>query len=402
MVGIKICTYTMMPLVMFKTLSLMGMHLGTLEMVNLGPLNGSLILLTGMFTMLALKPILSSSSPLIMSMLIFLHGIAFLTSDMMVVLLLSDIMICWITLGFGLNHTSMKELTSNMYLVYYVMIPSTPLLMMILSEYFKGKSTSLISYYGMDSLIIFNGAGMGLLILLSGLAKLPVFGLHYWLPKAHVQAPTILSMILAGLSLKIGLFVTSFVIVSTLMPLAVITNIICVLLIGMLVSTYTGTSAADSKVFLAYCSVSHMTGGCIGVGLMAILSFKGAWLIGLGHCLSSPLLFYIAGNTQYGTGSRIMMPSKGIKLGWAGVILLMLLLMDLPFPPTFSFWGEVTLLTTLHCMYSLLSCFMIISLVVLLRGYEQMFTNMRGYMCTSVMAGFIGSTLTLILGVILI
>nr|BBB04288.1 NADH dehydrogenase subunit 4 [Salpa fusiformis] len=402
MVGMKMCVYFTMPLVIFKTLSLMGVYMGTLEMINLGSLNGSLILLTGMFTMLAIKPILSSSSPLIMSLLIFFHGVAFLTSDMLMVLIISDVMICWITLGFGLNHTSMKELTSNMYLVYYVMIPSTPLLMMVLSEYFKGKSTSLISYYGMDSLITFSGVGVGFLILLSGLAKLPVFGLHYWLPKAHVQAPTILSMILAGLSLKIGLFVTSFVMINTSMPIAVITNIVAVLLVGMLVSTYTGTSATDSKVFLAYCSVSHMTGGCIGVGLMAILSFKGAWLIGLGHCLSSPLLFYIAGNTQYGTGSRVLLPSKGIKLGWAGIILLMLLLMDLPFPPTFSFWGEVTLLTTLHCMYSLLSCFMIISLVVLLRGYEQMFTNMRGYMCTSVMAGFIGSVLTLILGVMLI
>lgn len=402
MVRIKICLYFTIPLVIFKTLSLIGIYIGTLEIINLRSLNRSLILLTGIFTILAIKPILSSSSPLIISLLIFFHRVAFLTSDIIIVLLISDVIICWITLRFRLNHTSIKELTSNMYLVYYVMIPSTPLLIIVLSEYFKRKSMSLISYYGIDSLITFRGARTRFLILLSGLAKLPVFRLHYWLPKAHVQAPTILSIILARLSLKIRLFVTSFVIINTSIPIAVITNIVAVLLVRMLVSTYTRTSATDSKVFLAYCSVSHITRRCIGIRLIAILSFKRAWLIRLRHCLSSPLLFYIARNTQYGTRSRVLLPSKRIKLRWARIILLILLLIDLPFPPTFSFWREVTLLTTLHCIYSLLSCFIIISLVVLLRRYEQIFTNIRGYMCTSVIARFIRSVLTLILRVILI
>nr|BCM73319.1 NADH dehydrogenase subunit 4 [Salpa younti] len=400
--GIKFGLFMFLPLISFKAMSVLGMYPGSLEMVNLGSLNGSLILMTGIFSMLAIKPIMSSSSPLIMTLVILFHGIAFLTGDMLVVLLVSDVMICWITLGFGLNHTSMKELTSNMYLVYYVMIPSTPLLMMVLLEFSKGKSMGLFTTYGMDYMIVFNGVGLGLMILLSGLAKLPVFGLHYWLPKAHVQAPTILSMILAGLSLKIGLMVTSFVMINTLIPLTLISGIVGVLILGLLVSTYIGTSAVDSKVFLAYCSVSHMTMGCIGIGLMIYLGFKGAWLIGLGHCLSSPLLFYIAGNVQYGTGSRLMLPSKGAKLSWAMFILLLLLLMDLPFPPTFSFWGEVSLLTSLHSMYYLLSCLVVISLVVLLRGYEKVFTVMRGFMCSSLLASFMGSGLILLLGAMLV
>merc|ERR1712154_568449 len=42
------------------------------------------------------------------------------------------------------------------------------------------------------------------LLLLPFLVKLPIYGAHYWLPKAHVEAPTSGSMILAGILLKLG------------------------------------------------------------------------------------------------------------------------------------------------------------------------------------------------------
>lgn len=402
MIGIKICLFVAIPLLTIKSLSTLKLYQGSLEVVNLRSLNRGLILITLIFCTLAIKQITSSYSPFVMSLVIYLHIISFLTRDLLMVLLLSDIIICWITLRFRLNHTSIKELVSNVYLIYYIIIPSTPLLIMAMLEFSKGISISMISAYRADNIITFKRARIRLIILLSRMAKMPVFRLHYWLPKAHVQAPTILSIVLARLSLKIRLIVTSFVLVNTLIPISVTSVLVTLLLAGILISTYTRTSAVDSKVFLAYCSVSHITIGCIRVSLIILLRFKGAWLIRLGHCLSSPLLFLIARNTQYRTRSRFLHPSKRTKLTWSSFILLLLLLIDLPFPPTFSFWRELSLLTSLHSIWYLMSCLIIISLVVLIRGYENFYTHIRRFMCSSLIAGFTGSALILVSGVLLV
>merc|ERR1712200_156091 len=98
----------------------------------------------------------------------------------LLVLIIADLILCRITLRFRLIHTSKKEVVSNMYLVYYVLVPSAPLLVYTLREYRKGKSFRLSCTYrerflsGTDVSVI-----VQLLILISRLAKLPVYRLHY-------------------------------------------------------------------------------------------------------------------------------------------------------------------------------------------------------------------------------
>merc|ERR1739838_555821 len=125
------------------------------------------------------------------------------------ILLVGDFILCLITLRFRLNHITSKRFLCNLYLVYYVLIPSTPLLLFLRVQYAnKGSQRSNLTLT--ESLfcdfVLIQG-----LMLLSRIAKLPAFRFHYWLPKAHVQASTPLSMILAGLTLKIRL-ITSFLI----------------------------------------------------------------------------------------------------------------------------------------------------------------------------------------------
>lgn len=351
------------------------------------PVSGYLIILTVVFLLLRYKSLVSSNAPVSIFLVAFFHLFAFYTGELLLVLIIADLILCWITLRFRLIHTSKKEVVSNVYLVYYVLVPSAPLLVYTIREYGKRKSFRMSCSYRerflSDSHL---NTFVQLLVLMSRLAKLPVYRMHYWLPKAHVQAPTILSIILARLSLKVRLVILSFLITSLILNTKLIRIRMFCLIIRMYLSTMTRALSVDTKVFLAYCSVSHMTIRCVRLLTYVVWRFIRAWLVGLRHCLSSPLLFYLAGNMQYSTHSRNCLPAKRNKFTWCYMVLLSLMLIDLPFPPVFSFWGELSILSALFNSYTYFRVWIVVTLTVLLRSYEQYYVRIRRFFCSSLIA----------------
>jgi len=105
-----------------------------------------------------------------------------------------------------------------MYLIVYAILGSIPLLAMVIRFYwqayvcffFINGFNYLISYQVHLHWMVFYGMMKtnlcGVIFLLGFLIKLPIFGVHIWLPKAHVEATTEGSMILARILLKMGLF----------------------------------------------------------------------------------------------------------------------------------------------------------------------------------------------------
>jgi len=384
--------FIFIPILTLKGINNLNSYIGILEIprIRIG-LNRTLVFITFLFIYISVKPLINSNSPNLLLILILIHLLAFLSKDIIIVLLLSDLILCWITLRFGLYHTSLKELVSNIYLIYYVILPSAPLLFLVLLEWSKRKSSSTIVTYRNDFLFYSNNNRFMLMVILSGLAKLPIFRLHYWLPKAHVQAPTILSIVLARLSLKVGLVVSSFILYYSTINILFLKILICFLLTRLIISVYIRISATDSKVFLAYCSVSHMSVRAIGICLIISDRFTRAWLLRLRHCLSSPLLFYISRNSQYSLITRIIIPYKRIKINKISILLLIILLIDLPFPPIFSFWREVTILQSLASTFRMLSCFILPSIVMLIRRYEYIYVTLREFICSSLYVIYISS-----------
>lgn len=398
MVKFITCILIFFPILILKAINNLNSYIGILEIPRIRiRLNRTLIFITFLFIIISIKALINSNSPNLLLILVLIHMFAFITKDMIIVLLISDLILCWITLRFGLYHTSLKELVSNIYLIYYVMLPSAPLLFLVLLEWSKRKSSSTIVTYREDFLFYSNNNWFIIIIILSRLAKLPIFGLHYWLPKAHVQAPTILSIVLARLSLKVGLVVTSFILYYSTMNTIFLKFLICLLLIRLIISVYIRISATDSKVFLAYCSVSHISVRAIGICLIVSDRFTRAWLLRLRHCLSSPLLFYICRNSQYSLITRIMIPYKRIKINKVSILLLLLLLIDLPFPPIFSFWREVTILQSLASTFRMLSCLILPSIVILIRRYEYIYVTLREFICSSLYMMYISSFLIIVL-----
>jgi formate hydrogenlyase subunit 3/multisubunit Na+/H+ antiporter MnhD subunit len=154
----------------------------------------------------------------------------------------------------------------------------------------------------------------------------------------------------------------------------------------MYISSITRALSVDTKVFLAYCSVSHITIRCIRLLTYVVWRFIRAWLVGLRHCLSSPLLFYLAGNMQYSTHSRNCLPAKRNKFTWCYIMLLVFILIDLPFPPVFSFWRELSILSALFNSYTYFRVWIVVTLTVLLRSYEQYYVRIRRFFCSSLTA----------------
>ena len=335
--NLKLLFLCSVPIVFTKVLATISNYPRIFSLKITRPVSRYLVVLTVVFLLLGFKAIFSSNAPVSMFLVAFFHLVVFYTREILLVLLVADLILCWITLRFRLIHTSKKEVISNMYLVYYVLLPSSPLLVYTIREYGGRKSFRIACSYTERFLNTEDSLSslVQLIVLLSRLAKLPVYRIHYWLPKAHVQAPTILSIILARLSLKVRLVILSFLLTNLNLSNTLLNVAIFCLVIGIYLSCITRALSVDTKVFLAYCSVSHITIGCVRLFSYVVWRFIRAWIVRLRHCLSSPLIFYLAGNMQYATHSRNCLPAKDNKFIWCYTLLLVFILIDLPFPRIF-------------------------------------------------------------------
>jgi NADH-quinone oxidoreductase subunit M len=127
--------------------------------------------------------------------------------------------------------------------------------------------------------------------------KVPLFPFHTWLPHAHVQAPTAVSVILAGVLLKMGTY--GFLRISyPIFPEAAasFSNIIVLLgLISVIYGAFCALAQNDMKKLIAYSSVSHMGYVMMGLGSLSLSGTNGAVLQMFNHGLSSAMLCLLVG-----------------------------------------------------------------------------------------------------------
>ena len=138
--------------------------------------------------------------------------------------------------------------------------------------------------------------------------KIPSVPLHTWLPDAHVEAPTPISMILAGVLLKMGGY-GILRIAFPLCPEAVFEGSTAMVVIGVISIIYGAFAAmaqTDFKRLVAYSSVSHMGYVVLGIGVVGVVSadtssdywqmgINGAMFQMVGHGVSSAGMFFMVG-----------------------------------------------------------------------------------------------------------
>ncbi len=154
-----------------------------------------------------------------------------------------------------------------------------------------------------------------LLLLIGFGIKLPAVPLHTWLPDAHVEAPTPVSVILAGILLKIGAY--GFIrIAYGFFPDAAQQYAMVVGGAGVLSIIYGAFNALaqqDLKKMIAYSSVSHMGFVLLGIASLTAEGINGAIYQMFGHGILSAMLFLIAGVIYDRTHNRIIDNFRGLS-----------------------------------------------------------------------------------------
>jgi NADH-quinone oxidoreductase subunit M len=150
--------------------------------------------------------------------------------------------------------------------------------------------------------------------------KVPVFPFHTWLPHAHVQAPTAVSVILAGVLLKMGTY--GFLrIAFPIFPEATVhySTVIAVLgLISVLYGAFCAMAQDDVKKLVAYSSVSHMGFVMLGLAAMTTQGMNGAVLQMFNHGTSTAMMFLLIGILYERSHHRWIVRPDGTK-GFGGL-----------------------------------------------------------------------------------
>lgn len=128
--------------------------------------------------------------------------------------------------------------------------------------------------------------------------KIPSVPLHAWLPHAHVQAPTAISVVLAGILLKLGVYGLLRV-VWPLFPEVVLHSATLLAALGAVAVVWGGFAAlgqSDLKRLVAYSSISHMGFCLLGLAAANSQGLSGAAFQCVSHGLSASLLFLLVGS----------------------------------------------------------------------------------------------------------
>jgi proton-translocating NADH-quinone oxidoreductase chain M len=179
-------------------------------------------------------------------------------------------------------------------------------------------------------------------------AKIPVFPMHIWLPEAHVEAPTLGSVILAVLLLKLGTyglvrFSLPLFSVGTVYFSSVVSTFA---ILGIIYTCLTAIRQIDLKKIIAYSSVGHMNVVLLGIISENIDALQGAIFQMLSHGIVSGALFFCVGvlysryvvrSLEYYGGLAILHPMFAI-------VFLVFSLANISFPLTSSFVGEFLIL----------------------------------------------------------
>lgn len=262
--------------------------------------------------------------------------------------------ILFLIIGWGYQP---ERIQAGIYIFFYTIIASLPIILFIFYFYLKFHTLDIrFININLTRVVLY------FIIIIVFLVKLPIFILHLWLPKAHVEASVAGSIILAGVILKLGRYgLIRFLQIFLLLGIKINFILINLSLIGGIIISFTCLRQRDLKSLIAYSSVVH-----IGLLLRGLLTFNywgiiGSLVIILAHGLCSSGLFVLVNLNYERFYSRRIYINKGIinlvpflSLWW-----FLLVVSNIAAPPSLNLLGEILLINSL-ISYSNLCIFLLI------------------------------------------
>ena len=243
---------------------------------------------------------------------------------------------------------------ASIYFLFYTLAGSLPLLIALISIYSKLETIALPALLLKKGMYKYSSPILTIwwiFCIIAFIVKMPIYGFHLWLPKAHVEAPIAGSMILAAILLKLGGYGLIRTIFVFIIPSAKLVSFPFITFCswGALITRIICLRQTDLKALIAYSSVGHMRIVASGVFTISLWGVKGALILMIAHGLISSALFCLAKLLYERNGTRTLSITRGFKLVTPLLTLWWIIacVSNLGLPPTPKLVGELLIISTI-------------------------------------------------------